>query len=365
MMKKSLLGLTVAGLLMSTAQANEEVDAASLVGHLYGGLHYSKFFADDHRKLDNGNGNAHLDDGDGFGGEIGYRFTLSNEIRIQYTDLGIETNPNLYGDVDGSSVGIDVLHFPTQKNVYLLAGLKELELVDEEVSVNVGVGYRHYFTNRFAAYVEAKGHYQFEESEKDFSTSIGLMYFFGSNDVSRKATSQPTETEQPIQNEQLAAAQKPLDSDNDGILDSHDKCPETPMSHLVDSYGCTLFSTKQETMELKINFDNNSDVIKSSYYSEVKRAADFMSRYPDVNLTIEGHTSAIGSADYNQKLSQKRADATVSLLVSEFGIDVDRLTAIGHGEEQLINTENTPDAALQNRRIQARVTASKKVPETK
>lgn len=359
MMKKSLIGLTVASLLMSTAHAYEEVDAASLVGQLYGGVHYTQYFADDNRKFDNGNGNAYLDDGDGVGGEFGYRFSLSNEIRIQYTDLEIDTDPNLYGDVDGSSVGVDILHFPTHKNVYLVAGLKELDFVSEETSVNLGVGYRHYFTKQFAAYAEAKGHYQFEDAEKDFSTSIGLMYFFGTNDSAPKAAAKPVEKATPV------VVKKQLDSDKDGILDSHDKCPDTPMNHLVDSYGCTLFSTKKETMELSINFDNNSDVIKSDYYAEVKRAADFMERYPEISLTIEGHTSAIGSADYNKKLSQRRADATVDLLVSEFGVDADRLTAIGHGEEQLINNENTAEAALQNRRIQARVTATKKVAETK
>ncbi len=359
MIKKSLVGLTISSLLVSAANAYEEVDASSLVGQMYGGVHYSKFFADDHRRLNEGLGNAYLDDGDSFGGEIGYRFSLFNEIRIQYTDLEIETDPNLYGDVDGSAIGVDLLHFPTKKSVYLVAGIKELDLVSKEVAANVGVGYRHYFTKQLAAYAEAKGFYQFDEGEKDFSTSIGLTYFFGTNDVAPKAVAKTEPKPAPV------VAKKELDTDKDGILDSHDKCADTPINHLVDSYGCTVFSNKQEVMELAINFDNNSDVVKSEYHAEIKRAADFMERYPEVNLTIEGHTSSVGTDSYNMQLSQKRADATVQTLIKEFGISSERLTAIGYGETKLINTDGTAEAAAQNRRIQARVTATVKVAETK
>jgi len=356
-MKITLLNLSLSMLFISSAFAYAGVDAQSLVGHGYGGLHYTQFFADDDRFEDKGQGRSFLDDGDGFGGELGYRFSEFNELRIQYTDLTIDTKPNRYGDVDGSSVGLDLLHFPTKKSLYVLGGFRELDLEDDALSANLGLGYRHYFTERFAAYAEAKGHYQFDDSQKDFSTSIGLMYFFGSNSAKpapiKKAAVAPKPVTKP----------KPVvkDTDGDGVIDVNDQCPNTPMTDKVDANGCTIFTEEMATMELVINFDNNQNEIKTEYLSEVERAVEFMKTYKHVNLTIEGHTSAQGNADYNKTLSAKRANAVVDLMVNTYGIEASRLSAVGYGEEQLINDANTAAAHAHNRRIQAKVSVEKKV----
>jgi len=358
-MKKTILSLSLSMLFTSNAfaYADVNVDAKSLVGHGYGGLHYSRFDADENRYQNQGLGRSFLDDGSGFGGELGYRFSEYNELRIQYTDLSIDSEPNFYGDVEGSSVGIDLLHFPTKKSLYVLGGFRELDLEDDALSANAGVGYRLFLTDRFAAYAEAKGHYQFEDSQKDFSTTVGIMYFFGSNSA------------KPAPIKKAAVAPKPVtkprpvvkDTDGDGVIDSQDQCPTTPMTDKVDEKGCTIFTEEMATMELVINFDNNKNEIKPEYLSEVERAVEFMNTYKHVNLTIEGHTSAQGNAAYNKTLSSKRANAVVDLMVNTYGIEASRLSAVGYGEEQLINQANTAAAHAENRRIQAVVSVEKKV----
>ena len=59
------------------------------------------------------------------------------------------------------------------------------------------------------------------------------------------------------------------------------------------------------------------------------------------------------------------ADAVVAVLVNDFNIDADRLTAVGHGETSLLNTANTKQAHEENRRIEANVSVTKKVKVTK
>ncbi len=88
-----------------------------------------------------------------------------------------------------------------------------------------------------------------------------------------------------------------------------------------------------------------------------------MKTYPHVSLTINGHSSAQGNAKYNQTLSAKRAQAVVAVLVKEFGIKASRLQAIGHGESDLLNKENTAAAHKQNRRIEASVSTTNKTAE--
>ena len=148
-------------------------------------------------------------------------------------------------------------------------------------------------------------------------------------------------------------------------MDSQDKCPNTPSSDKIDSVGCILFEEAQESITLSVKFDNNSSKVNNPENEDLRRLADFMKKYPDVSAQIEGHSSAPGNAKYNLTLSEARAKATKQVLVDKYGIDASRLTAIGYGESQLLDTANTQEAHSQNRRIEAKLVITKREKVTK
>ncbi len=148
-----------------------------------------------------------------------------------------------------------------------------------------------------------------------------------------------------------------LDSDGDGVLDSQDKCLGTPTTDKVDLDGCSIFESEEVSFTLDILFANNSSAISNPDSARIQQFAEFMKRFPNTQAVIEGHTSAVGSAEYNQFLSEKRAQSALNLFVSEYGIDASRLQAIGYGETRLKNTANTAEAHRVNRRIEAKVSA--------
>lgn len=78
--------------------------------------------------------------------------------------------------------------------------------------------------------------------------------------------------------------------------------------------------------------------------------AKLMAKYPDFRLRIEGHTSAEGDANHNQRLSEARAQAAVTFLVEHEGVDADRLEAAGFGSSKLKNADNP--MAPENRRTE-------------
>jgi len=80
---------------------------------------------------------------------------------------------------------------------------------------------------------------------------------------------------------------------------------------------------------------------------------------PDV--VIEGHTDNVGSAAYNQKLSQRRADSVRKYLIDNYNIDPDRIDAMGYGEEKPIASNDTEAGRSQNRRIQAVLSAETEI----
>jgi OOP family OmpA-OmpF porin len=57
-------------------------------------------------------------------------------------------------------------------------------------------------------------------------------------------------------------------------------------------------------------------------------------------VDIDGHSSSVGSAEYNQFFSQKRADSVKKMFIITYGIDASRLTVVGYGEMQLKDSAN-------------------------
>jgi OOP family OmpA-OmpF porin len=69
-------------------------------------------------------------------------------------------------------------------------------------------------------------------------------------------------------------------------------------------------------------------------------------------LTIEGHTDNIGTAEYNQDLSERRAEAVRKSLVADFGVPAARLTAKGYGLTRPVETNATSEGRAHNRRVE-------------
>lgn len=104
---------------------------------------------------------------------------------------------------------------------------------------------------------------------------------------------------------------------------------------------------------LKVNFDVNKSVIKKEYYDELKEIGDGLNEHKELKGIIEGYTSSTGSAAYNMKLSQRRANAVRDYIVKNFKVDRKRLVAKGYGEAKPIADNATAEGRAQNRRIEA------------
>jgi OOP family OmpA-OmpF porin len=140
-----------------------------------------------------------------------------------------------------------------------------------------------------------------------------------------------------------------VDSDKDGVLDAADICPNTPMGQAVNVDGCQL------VVNLEINFANNSAVVPADVDVLLQKYADFLNKYTNYDAKIVGYTDSRGSAKYNQKLSEMRANAVVDALVAK-GVNPSQLSAMGAGEANPIATNETAEGRAANRRIEAELT---------
>ena len=105
---------------------------------------------------------------------------------------------------------------------------------------------------------------------------------------------------------------------------------------------------------LNVEFDFDKSTIKKGYYKDIDDLVKVMKDYPDLNVVIEGHTDSVGTAAYNKKLSQRRAEAVKKYMV-ESGINANRLKAQGFGMDKPIASNETKEGQQQNRRVEAAV----------
>lgn len=143
----------------------------------------------------------------------------------------------------------------------------------------------------------------------------------------------------------------PIDSDRDGVPDYLDKCPGTPFGTHVDKDGCPP-PAKKVTISLDVEFDFDKADIKKKYHEELGKVANFLEKYPTISGTIEGHTDNVGGAEYNMKLSQRRAENVKKYLVEKYKVSATRLTAKGYGLTKPIADNNSAKGRQKNRRVQ-------------
>jgi outer membrane protein OmpA-like peptidoglycan-associated protein len=176
-----------------------------------------------------------------------------------------------------------------------------------------------------------------------------------------------------ILNEFSNANRVEKDSDGDGIPDFADICMDTPRGVAVGQDGC-----REKTMIAKsvnnhhafqkdlagdfemILFDFDRFELKSQYYAVLDEIALKLSQNPDTKIEIQGHTDNVGTAEYNQLLSEKRARTVKNYLVHK-GVGKDRLFPVGFGYAINQASNRTESGRALNRRVEMSIMYDQKM----
>jgi len=101
-------------------------------------------------------------------------------------------------------------------------------------------------------------------------------------------------------------------------------------------------------------FSSGTATLNGGGNGHLDKLAGFLNRYPGRTAVIDGYTDSIGSDDYNQGLSERRANAVKDFLVGQ-GIEAPRLTASGMGKSSPVATNGTAAGRQQNRRVEVTI----------
>jgi len=312
----------------------------------------------------------------------GYQFNKNWGVEAQYTDVDTTFLNTLDVSTKFYSVNAVYRYNPRSNNsFYWKAGLGKYSIsrINESLdpALKLGAGYDFHFNDNISFTLGLDTHYQTDDSQLDWVPYAGFNIFFGGNKPAavKPVKKAPLDSDRdgvydnqdrcPTTQENVKVDSRgcALDSDKDGVYDSFDQCPTTPSGAKVDTKGCRVMLMDDVSIKLHVQFVTNSNVVRPAYHEEIKKVADFMRQYPDTTVVIEGHTDSRGAASYNQQLSQKRADAVMQYLVSQFNIEQSRVSADGKGEVSPIADNDTAEGREANRRVQAEIKTSVQKPQ--
>jgi outer membrane protein OmpA-like peptidoglycan-associated protein len=107
-------------------------------------------------------------------------------------------------------------------------------------------------------------------------------------------------------------------------------------------------------------FDSGSASLQPGAYDRLTSVARTLNNYPQSRVVVSGHTDSTGSVQFNERLSEQRADKVRDYLVSE-GVTASRITSRGFGPSRPVASNNTEAGRAQNRRVEIEIRPDEEV----
>ena len=143
----------------------------------------------------------------------------------------------------------------------------------------------------------------------------------------------------------LAACSSDKDADTTQAT-TNDVVQQTTDTSAADALRAELEALRQQNT---IYFDFDKSEIRSEFASVLEAHAAFLKKTTTVSVTVEGHTDARGTPEYNIALGERRGQAVVKYL-ENLGVAAGQMSVVSYGEENPVDASNGEDAFAKNRR---------------
>lgn len=151
----------------------------------------------------------------------------------------------------------------------------------------------------------------------------------------------------------------PIDSDGDGVCDGLDQCADTPAGTRVDKNGCPISQREVELLDTgrirltNVEFDYDRSTIRPFAHSVLDSVGALLTKWPGLEIEVQGHTDSRGSDEYNLALSHRRAESVRNWLQEKFPqFAPAQLSAKGFGESVPLESNGSSGGMQSNRRVE-------------
>ena len=185
--------------------------------------------------------------------------------------------------------------------------------------------------------------FKYDVNRAFFSLKAGFNYKFGNSNGTHNFAKQQLRDQSEIDalngkiNELRAdnnAKDSKIAADAQTIADLQKKLAD------CESRPVQVVEKKAEYLQPHVIFRQGKSTIDAAQYASIEMVANYMKNHKDAKLKVQGYASPEGKAEFNQKLSEKRAEAVKNALVKKYKIAADRITCEGLGATDKISSEN-------------------------
>jgi OOP family OmpA-OmpF porin len=275
------------------------------------------------------------------------QYGVSLDLRRHFITEGRAWNPYIVGGLGYQRSEEEFDAFPSVNS----PGERE----DGNLAAKIGVGMQGDM-GRFGVRTELAYRYDFDDQSVAAPEEDGFGDILASVGIIVPLGAEPAEAAPPPPPSAPNCADS--DDDGDGVNNCDDKCPGSQAGQTIGPDGCPV----PVSIDLKgVNFDYDKSTLRPDAVQILTEANEILKRYPELKVEVAGHTDSKGTDAYNQKLSERRAQAVYDYLTSN-GIDASRLVGpVGYGESRPIapNTNedgsDNPEGRAKNRRTELNV----------
>jgi len=107
-----------------------------------------------------------------------------------------------------------------------------------------------------------------------------------------------------------------------------------------------------DKMTLRVNFDVDQAIIRSGDKAALDKVVDFVKKYPNAKIELNGYTDNSGTEAHNRRLSEKRAQAVKQYIIEEAGVVPSWISTVGRGESKPVADNKTEKGRFENRRVE-------------
>ena len=208
---------------------------------------------------------------------------------------------------------------------------------EDDVVLSAGIGLEKQLSSDWAVRVEYQYFDDFDDNYvQDLNSnllSVGVSYNFGTGNTTASAAAATASA--------VAVTQAPSEPITEPAVVVEEKTTVVVTKAQTESYSQEMFAT-------------NSTELSTDGKIALMPLVEVLKAHPQSSVDVVGHTDSTGAAEYNMMISKKRA-AAVAAYIEEQGIEADRITASGEGEENPIASNDTAEGRAQNRRVDATI----------
>ncbi len=187
------------------------------------------------------------------------------------------------------------------------------------------------------------GNFKYDSRAAIFQLSAGVNYKFGCSNGTHNFAVEQLRDQAEIDG--LNAQINGLRADNDGLNGKLSAANQTINDLKAQLAACQARPTAvpvvtENVLQPHVIFRQGKSVIDAAQYASIEMVAKYMKNHKDAKVKIQGYASPEGSKEFNQKLSEKRAEVVKNALVKKYKIAADRITCEGLGATDKLSSEN-------------------------